>query len=525
MVVATAIWIVLIFGALVMFHELGHFVTARLAGIRVEEFAFGFGPKLVRLFKRGDTEYTIHPFPLGGFVKLAGMEPGQEDIADGFQAQSAWKRAIVIASGPVASFVLAVLIFVNTGVFWGFPHDWKKLNRVATVMPRTVASEIGLRAGDRIVEIDGKPIRTGEEMTGAIHNKPGERITLVVQRNGTRMKKSAVPSWSIDYLGFEWLFMKDDRAEVKEVRDPTLADKTGIEVGDKLLSVNGAVIRGGRQMVDQIGKFGANRVTLELERGDEVVSIKATPVVQWVEFMGTNWLFSGGDVYRGEQIEGTKPTRAKGGIEPYDKIVSINGVKIDSAGEMVETVRAGQGKHLDFLVERGNKTVGVRITPNAADYDSTEGRVYSTMGLLGFVPQPVLVKARFAESVHMGLVSTWRLVTTVMAALSPSRISESIGGPVMIVKQTKQMVALGTYYVVQMAGILSLSLAFVNLLPIPVLDGGHLAIIAIERIRRRRLTAEQMQVATLVGLAIIGALVVTIVWSDIFKITHGLVPQ
>ncbi len=525
MVIETTIALVLIFGVLVMGHELGHFITARLVGIKVEEFAFGFGPKLVRLFKRGDTEYTIHPVPLGGFVKLAGMEPGQEDIPDGFQAQSAWKRAVVIAAGPVASLILAAVIFVSTGIFWGFPHDWKTMNRVGSVMPQTVASKIGLRAGDRILDIDGKTISSGIDMTTLIHNKPGERVTLTVERNGDRMTKTAVPSWSVQYLGVTWSFMQGDRGEVKGILNPALAKKTGIEPGDKLLSLNGKQIRGGRQMVEQIKEIGEKPVTLDVERGDQIVPAEATPTVQWVRFMGTNWLFADGDAYRGEHETGSKPTPSKSGIEAYDKIVSINGVKIDSGKRMVETIRQHKDGPLAFVVERRDKTLSVEVTPTAEDYARLEGRSYRVTGLLGFMPQPVLVRAGFVDSIKMGLVSTYRLVNVVIAALAPSRIGKSVGGPVMIAKHTSSMVALGPYYVVQMAGILSLSLAFVNLLPIPVLDGGHLAIIAVEAIRRRRLTAQQMQVATLVGLAMIGMIVITVILSDIFKITHGLVPQ
>ena len=262
MVIETTIALLLIFGALVMGHELGHFITARLVGIRVEEFAFGFGPKLLRLFKRGDTEYTIHPVPLGGFVKLAGMEPGQEDIPDGLQAQSAWKRAIVFAAGPVASFILAVVIFVGTGVFWGFPHDWKTMNRVGSVMPQTVASKIGLRAGDRILAIDGKPVSSGIEMTTLIHNKPGEQVRLTVEHNGDKTTRTAVPSWSVQYLGVTWSFMEGDRGQAKDILNPALAKKTGIKPGDKLVSLNGEQIRGGAQMVEQIKKIGENPVAI-----------------------------------------------------------------------------------------------------------------------------------------------------------------------------------------------------------------------------------------------------------------------
>ena len=525
MVVETVIALALMFGALVMFHELGHFVVARLVGIRVEEFAFGFGPKLLRLFKRGDTEYTVHPVPLGGFVKLAGMEPGEEDIPDGFQAQERWKRALVIFSGPLASFALAVVTFVLIGVFWGFPHDWKRMNRAAMVQPQSVASKMGLRAGDRIVKINGKPITDGRQMVSLISRNPGKQIVLAILRNGRQMTKTAVPSWSVQYLGFAWSFMKSDQAEVDTVVDPAAAEKTGIENGDKLISLNGQKIRGGAKMVAAIEKIGANPVTIEVARGREVIRAKARPEIQFVRFMGIKWFFGSGmsvrDVKRGD----SGPTPKKGGIQPYDQIVSINTVKIESGRQMVDAIRRSRNGPLTFVVERAGETVRIEVHPTAADYAALQGQVYDARGLLGFVPQPVLVKMGLADSVETGLERFWQLVRLVITSFSLERIQESVGGPVLIAKHTSSMVALGVYYVVQMAGILSLSLAFVNLLPIPVLDGGHLAILGIEAVRKKRLTAQQMQMANLVGLAIIVMLVVTVLWSDIFKLTHGLVPQ
>ena len=182
MFIETAIALVLIFAVLVLFHEFGHFAAARLVGMRVEEFAFGFGPKMITLFKRGDTEYTLHPIPLGGFCKIAGMEPDEQDIPDGFQAQAIWKRALVIFAGPFMSFVLAVLVFVSLGVYWGFPDFAKVQNRVGAVNPQTEAYRMNLRAGDRILEINGARVTDGEQLTSFIHSRPGERINLVIDR-------------------------------------------------------------------------------------------------------------------------------------------------------------------------------------------------------------------------------------------------------------------------------------------------------------------------------------------------------
>lgn len=430
-VIETAVALVFLFGILVLFHELGHFAVARLVGIRVEEFAFGFGPKLITLFKRGDTEYTIHPFPIGGFVKLAGMEPGEEDISDGFQAQSIWKRALVIFAGPFFSFLLAVIVFTTMGVFWGFPTG-KTENRVAMVSPQTVASKIGLRAGDRIVAINDSPVKSGKDMTKFIHNHPGKELTLTIKRNGSTFTKTATPRWTIIYLDAAWSFPEGKKGIVEAVANGSPAEKAGIEEKDRLLAINGQRITSGEEFSNIAKKAGKNSVKIELIRNNEIVTVSAKP-------------------------------------DEKSKFMSI--------------------------------------------------------GLLGFMPEQTLKKAGFFKSVNEGLILTKDVVVELIASFRSKNISENIGGPILIAKITQSTVARGPYSLVRLLGLLSMSLAFINLIPIPVVDGGHLAILGIEALRKKRLTREQMQVVTMIGIFILGALFITVIWSDIFKITQGQVPQ
>ncbi len=431
MVFQTAVALVLLFGILVLFHELGHFLAARLAGIRVEEFAFGFGPKLITLFKRGDTEYTIHPFPIGGFVKLAGMEPGEEDISDGFQAQSIWKRAMVIFAGPFFSFLLAVIVFTTMGVFWGFPAG-KTENRVAMVSPQTVAAQIGLRAGDRITAINDSPVKSGSDMTKFIHKNPGKKLTFAIKRNSSTFTRTAAPRWTILYMDAVWSFPEGKNGVVEAVGKGSPAEKAGIQEKDELLSVSGKRITSGQEFADIAKHAGKKSIKIELERGDKTITVSATP-------------------------------------DKKSKFMSL--------------------------------------------------------GLLGFMPEQTLKKAGLVKSVKEGLILTKDVVVELIASFKSKNISENIGGPILIAKITQSTVARGPYSLVRLLGLLSMSLAFINLIPIPVVDGGHLAILGIEAIRKKRLTREQMQIVTMIGVFILGAIFITVIWSDIFKIAQGQVPQ
>lgn len=518
MIFETVIALLFIFAVLVMFHELGHFLAARAVGIRVEEFAFGFGPKLITLFKRGDTEYTIHPIPAGGFVKLAGMEPGQEDVTDGFQAQSIPKRALVIFAGPFASFVLAVVVFLLMGVFWGYPDlTAPAQNKVGIVNPQTEAARIGLRGGDRIVEIDGVEITEGRQMTDLIHGNPGEKIELTVRRNGNNITKTATPRWVIEYLGAAWSFMEGNEGTIQNILEKSPAKRAGLEKGDRIVSIDGRQIGGGGDMEAAIEKAGRDQVTLVVERDGKTVTARAKPSIEWVRFMGARWIFPG--AYADKVSEGSR-------FKYADLLVNINGVEFKSGEELLEYLRETNGRKLDVVVNRDGKEQTVALTASPSDYRRIESGVYSAMGLLGFQPEPRLVKAGLGESLSRGLRITWNIVLQLVDVLTSSRIKEEVGGPIMIAKMTQSAVMRGSYWVMTMLGGLSMSLAFINLVPIPgILDGGHLALLGVEAARRKRFTEDQMRAIQLVGLAMLFVIVVLVVWSDLFKITQGLVPQ
>jgi regulator of sigma E protease len=512
LVLETTIALVFMFAILVMFHELGHFLTARAVGIRVEVFALGFGPKLLRLFKRGDTEYTLHPLPVGGFVKLAGMEPGEEDIPDGFQAQAPWKRALVIFAGPFASFVLAVLVFLIVGVYFGFPDINKPSNRVGMVQPQTQAAKIDLKAGDRIIEIDGVRITNGRKMTDLIHSKPGQNVRIVVERGGKRTTKTGVPQWNVSYLGASWSFMQRDRARVEGVVPKSAADKAGIKEDDELASINGRAIVGGDEMVDTVKANGSREVTIDLMRDGKLITVTTKPSIAWVRFAGVKWVFPGAYAETGSES-----------VRRGDRLVSIDGSRIETGEQLVAYTAPAPGGEIRFKLRRNETSQEIKVRSTPAD---GEVGYYNAIGLLGFLPEPALVKAGFSESITRGLTETWQRAVYLVGTLTSSRIKQDVGGPVMIAKVTASSVALGPYWVLTTLAGLSLSLAFINLVPIPaVLDGGHLIMIAVEAVRRKRFTREQMQLAQLVGLAMLAVLIVTVVVADITRLVGGLVPQ
>jgi regulator of sigma E protease len=176
---------VLGFAVLIVIHELGHFAVARLTGMRVERFSVGFGPVLWSR-RRGDTEWCLSALPLGGYVRIAGMAPGEEvDPADrgSYANHPAWHRFLVILAGPAMNYLLALCIAVGMFATLGLPQP-DPAPVAGDIIAGSAAERAGLRAGDRVLAFDGKPIATWNELVAAVQNSPGRTVELSVRRAG-----------------------------------------------------------------------------------------------------------------------------------------------------------------------------------------------------------------------------------------------------------------------------------------------------------------------------------------------------
>lgn len=183
-------WIVpfaLVFGTIVLVHELGHFLVARGVGIKVHEFAIGFGRAVLKR-KRGETVYSLRLFPLGGFVKMAGMDeavdPDEEtEVEDerNFHNKALWQRMLTIAAGPLANIVFAIVLLVIFHALIMVPFA------VADVLPGSPAAQAGVQPGDRIVSVQGEPVSDLPELSAVLQRYPDETVDFAVERDGRRL--------------------------------------------------------------------------------------------------------------------------------------------------------------------------------------------------------------------------------------------------------------------------------------------------------------------------------------------------
>lgn len=190
--IINALAIVFVFGSLVMIHEFGHYIVARWNGIKVLEFAFGFGPKIVG-FRRKETDYALRVIPLGGFVRLYGMDPevnenGEQIIAsshdpESFMNKKVWQRMSVIAAGPIMNFILAIFLFMLVFAYYGIPVAGTG-NTIGSLIQGKPAEKAGIQVGAKIISVDGTATSDWNVLTDAIHSKPNQKVAVTVEQGG-----------------------------------------------------------------------------------------------------------------------------------------------------------------------------------------------------------------------------------------------------------------------------------------------------------------------------------------------------
>lgn len=185
----TAVLAIIIFGILILVHELGHFIVAKATGIRVEEFAIGMGPKLIGI-KHGETDYSLRLLPIGGYNKMSGMESEQENDEKGFNKKTVLQRMMVISAGSLMNFLLAIVLFVLVFSFIGVPAN---SNIIGDTMAGFPAELAGLQKGDQLIAINGEPVNNWTELTKIIQNSPEKPLIIDVKRNNMPLEVHVTP--------------------------------------------------------------------------------------------------------------------------------------------------------------------------------------------------------------------------------------------------------------------------------------------------------------------------------------------
>jgi regulator of sigma E protease len=271
-----AFWVVILLGVMILVHELGHYCAALLVGIKVETFSFGFGQRLFG-FKRNDTDFRVSAVPFGGYVRMLGEQPGDNQTADprSFQAKARWERAFVVISGPLMNIVLAIALV--TGLYmYGFPREVTADEPViSSLVVNSAAADAGLQPGDKIVELNGKKHPSWQELLTQEALNANHPIEVVVDRGG-RLRNFSVtprmdPKQGVGVAGW------GGDVQVGQVMKGSPAQTAGLQPGDLLIRVNNQPVASPATVQQVVSHSAGKPVQLSIMRNGDMREISVIP--------------------------------------------------------------------------------------------------------------------------------------------------------------------------------------------------------------------------------------------------------
>ncbi len=420
---------VIVFGILVFVHEFGHFFMAKLVGIKVEVFSFGYGKRLIG-FKKGDTDYRISLVPMGGYVRFPGEESLDEEkkiVPGDFRAAKRWQRFLVILMGPIMNILLAVVLvafFNMKGA--SVPEYQKETPVIGWIEQDSPAEHANLQIGDEILSINNKKTKTWNDVSIAVGTKPEKKITIEVNREGevidVELLTESRTKYETGYAGFFGKIL----TQVKMVTPGLPADKAGMLPGDVILAIN-------------------------------------SKPVYFFQFL--------------------------------------------------EVIQKNPGNELDFLIERNGETLICKVTP----------RHKGDIGEVGIaqIPKSSIKKYAFFPAFIQSVKDNTKLAFLVVDILKDLVIGEvstrQIAGPIEIANLSYVFLRMGFMALAGWIALISLQLGIINLVPIPVLDGGLIFVLILEGIFRRDFNAKLKRVIMQIGFAIFIFLIVFVILNDVVR--------
>jgi regulator of sigma E protease len=563
----SVLYFLLLVSVLVVIHELGHFLAAKLLDVKVLRFSIGYGRPLVRI-KLRDTEYQIAAFPLGGYVRILGIAD-QDDKADdakpdpklpraaatvavnsdalrSFASRPLWQRLVIVFAGPAANLVLAVAIYF---VFF-VGHTNLPAAEIGDVIEGGPAARAGLEPGDRVLEIDGVAVRYWEEIESAVRSSPGKELALRISRNGKVFERYLTP--------LAETVRSRDGGEVVQGRvgithapfipivgvldAASPAARAGLKTGDLIISVDGQPVRNWTDVKIKLGR-GGRRTSLTYFRGAQM------PAVPQVQLLSAGFA----DLVPTTQVDGRLKQQIYTGLERAEMFVArvAPGSPADTAGlkpgDLIVALDDKPVVHWSMDLEQRlladpkrafkitwKRAVNGKVDTLHADltqvwrkqrdeYDHTVSRL--VFGATNDVDRGrgamVAIDGRFSYALGKALARTGETISTMVGGfvqiLGGDAPGEALGGPLMMYKVASVSGNQGWDSFLLMLALISVNLGLINLLPIPMLDGGHLLVFAAEAARRRPLSARTRELIGYVGLFIVGIITILALRNDVMR--------
>lgn len=531
----TLIWFLIVLGVLIFVHELGHFVVGKLFNVYIDRFSLGFGPKLVS-FTHGETEYCISAFPLGGYVRMAGQFDLPEEYTDEqtraefahvpeqrrYDHQAVWKRMLIIVAGPVMNILFALpvaFVMLMIGETQTLLFD---ATTVGIVAPGSPAMDAGILPGDEIVSIGGAPVQSWRELTSETHANIGRTAAIVVRRGDSEIEMAVTPVVN-ERKGIVGIGVAPiERAQIAMMQPDSPAAAAGLRVGD----VVERVIDAHTTAVDRVAVIDAVRA-----RPDQPVAlrIRRFPLVrssaQTNAYTITNITVETASCSTLDALDIDDAGRAfpllaadtNGPVRAGDLVVAINGMRL-APTNVDAFVR---------VMPVGVATVTLqRVTGRVAKKQFTTNAVVhvTRIGYIGvwFMPASQVVKYTPLDAlvaspgrcydVFLETVHAVRLLVERRLAVS------SLAGPISIMRMTGVAARSGMDALLGLMLLISVNLGVLNLLPLPVLDGGHIVLLAAEGIYRKPLPAKVIIWVQKTGFWLIMLLMAYVLFNDVRRV-------
>ena len=504
---------------------------ARLLGIKVLTFSFGFGPKLLGI-KVGDTDYQISAIPLGGYVRMLGDDP--EDLPDpkdwdkGFLTAPIWKKSLIALAGPGFSLLLPFLAYMMIYSV----KTTETASRMGSVLRDGPAWQAGIRPGDKISSIDGKKTNYWWQLKEGISSRPGQRVKITYIRDGIEHATTVTPK-KLDDPIYKLLGLKrfEGIIEVSPVMHrPTiyvipggLADIWGLQTGDAVLKVGNGVPYSFDNLKSMLNHCLNTDGVCELEIADsQHKKIRFTTEIALIP-----GLFPG--IERADNvvrtIESDSPL-ALAGLKRGDRILKVDGKPMYNPDLIVAGLysQADRDHTLTFFRKGGIETIKFNLK-NPKWHPGVQKPRYLAPGIATYTfTEPVenipidnhlsyvfsMAKQKGNRAIMVSVVSLWALVTGKVSV-------KEMGGPIMIYDIADKAGRSGWMTFLSALAWISASIGLLNLLPIPVLDGGHLLLFSIEAVRGKQISLKTRQIATYIGFSVLMALMVLVFANDIMR--------